>query len=104
MASGGVYSAMLEMSKTSVLIVSAPEGDKYTHACKWRIKCLTPDWIYDSVQRGHALQMEGYEVKKQKHSTPINSRVTTGECCVSRVVYVDLRRSSLASGFLYAVC
>lgn len=69
---GGTYSPLLEMSKTSVLIVSAPEGDKYTHACKWRIKCLTPDWIYDSVQRGHALQMENYEVKKRKHSTPNN--------------------------------
>lgn len=72
---------MLEMSKTSVLIVSTPEGDKYTHACKWRIKCLTPDWIYDSVQRGHALKMEGYEVKKRNHSTP-NPSSTASECCV----------------------
>ncbi|KAG0723109.1 DNA topoisomerase 2-binding protein 1 [Chionoecetes opilio] len=71
---GGTYSAMLEMSKTSVLIVSAPEGDKYTYASKWRIKCLTPEWIYDSVQQGHALPMAGYEVKKQKHSTPNSSQ------------------------------
>lgn len=74
---GGTYAAMLEMSKTSVLIVSAPEGEKYSHACKWRIKCLTQDWIYDSVQRGHALTMDGYEVKKQKLSTPVSSQANT---------------------------
>ena len=81
---------MLEMSKTSVLIVSAPEGEKYAYACKWRIKCLTPDWIYDSVQRGHALQMEGYEVKKQRLSTPKNSQANISECYGPQVVLLDL--------------
>lgn len=81
------------MSKTSVLIVSAPEGEKYTHACKWRIKCLTPDWIYDSVQRGHALPMENYEVKKQKHSTPRHSCPTSSECCQFSVAKLHVSES-----------
>ncbi|XP_027237421.2 DNA topoisomerase 2-binding protein 1 isoform X2 [Penaeus vannamei] len=70
---GGTYSGSLEMAVTSVLIIPTPEGEKYTHACNWRIQCLTPDWIYDSVEQGHALDMEGYKVKKTRGaSTPTN--------------------------------
>ncbi|XP_071515470.1 DNA topoisomerase 2-binding protein 1-like isoform X2 [Panulirus ornatus] len=71
---GGTYSAALEMSVTSLLIIPSPEGDKYTHACNWRIQCLTPDWIYDSVEQGSALSMEGYRVKKRGASTPNDER------------------------------
>ncbi|KAK4321748.1 hypothetical protein Pmani_007486 [Petrolisthes manimaculis] len=67
---GGMYSTSLDMNTTSVLILPAPEGEKYSHAVNWRIQCLTPDWIHDSVEQGFALQMEGYSVKKRGCSTP----------------------------------
>lgn len=76
---GGTYSGSLEMAVTSVLIIPTPEGEKYTHACNWRIQCLTPDWIYDSVEQGHALDMEGYKVKKTRGaSTPTNDMSVNG--------------------------
>ncbi|XP_068207098.1 DNA topoisomerase 2-binding protein 1 isoform X2 [Palaemon carinicauda] len=73
---GGTYSASLEMAVTSVLIIPSPEGDKYEYARNWRIQCLKPDWIYDSVEIGHALNMDGYEVKNRGASTPTDENAT----------------------------
>ncbi|XP_069938324.1 DNA topoisomerase 2-binding protein 1 isoform X2 [Cherax quadricarinatus] len=67
---GGTYSSTLDMSGTSVLIIPTPEGDKYSYARNWRIQCLTPDWIYDSVEHGSAVQMDGYKVTNRGASTP----------------------------------
>ncbi|XP_045617941.1 DNA topoisomerase 2-binding protein 1 isoform X2 [Procambarus clarkii] len=69
---GGTYSSTLDMADTSVLIIPTPEGNKYTYARNWRIQCLTPDWIYDSVEQGSALHMEGYKVSVRGASTPTN--------------------------------
>lgn len=73
---GGTYSPSLDMAVTSVLIIPSPEGEKYEHARNWRIQCLTPDWIYDSVEIGHALNMQPYEVKHRGASTPKDENVT----------------------------
>ena len=39
---------------TNVLICLQPSSNKYTYAQKWRIPCLTPAWVLDSVDRGYA--------------------------------------------------
>ncbi|XP_076054847.1 mutagen-sensitive 101 isoform X2 [Oratosquilla oratoria] len=70
---GGTYTPSLEMDRTSVLVIPAPEGEKYKHACNWRLPCLTPDWVYDSVEQGHALDRKNYQVsrKTRGRSTPV---------------------------------
>ncbi|KAK7027481.1 hypothetical protein SK128_007595 [Halocaridina rubra] len=73
---GGIYSASLDMHDTSILIVPTPEGEKYKFAKNWRIMCLTPDWINDSVEIGHALDMKGYEVEHTKASTPTDDNLS----------------------------
>lgn len=62
---GGIYSPSLEMDKTHVLILPAAEGEKYNYAKNWRIHCLSPEWVYDSIQKGYAMDMENYKVQKQ---------------------------------------
>ncbi|XP_042237542.1 DNA topoisomerase 2-binding protein 1-like isoform X2 [Homarus americanus] len=98
---GGTYSPLLEMSVTSVLIIPTPEGDKYSHARNWRIQCLTPDWIYDSVEQGSALDMVGYTVIKRGASTPTHDATTSmppdismcstimNETCLSKTMQVN---------------
>uniref|UniRef100_A0A0P4VX53 BRCT domain-containing protein n=1 Tax=Scylla olivacea TaxID=85551 RepID=A0A0P4VX53_SCYOL len=66
---GGTYTTKLAMGETSVLIVSSPEGKKYRFAIKWGVPCVFPDWLHNSVQQGHALDKEEYEVLPRKSST-----------------------------------
>ncbi|XP_050711420.1 DNA topoisomerase 2-binding protein 1-like isoform X2 [Eriocheir sinensis] len=66
---GATYTNTLDKGSTSVLIVSSPEGKKYNFAIKWGIYCLYPEWLYHSVQQGHALNEEEYEVQARKTST-----------------------------------
>ena len=69
---GGSYSGILEMDKTSVLVCTSPAGDKYNHARKWRIPCVTSTWVFDSIEQGYCLPTEPYRVDrtKTKASTP----------------------------------
>lgn len=67
------------MGQTSVLIVSSTEGKKYSHAVKWGIPCVYPDWLHQSVQQGYALEEEEFEVLARKTSTFNNSHMDNGE-------------------------
>lgn len=69
---GGTYSGILEMDKTSVLVCTSPAGDKYNHARKWKIPCVTSSWVFESIERGYCLPTEPYRVDrtKTKASTP----------------------------------
>ena len=42
---GGIYSGELDMEKTAILIIPTPEGQKYNYARKWKIPCVSPDWV-----------------------------------------------------------
>ena len=33
------------MEKTAILIIPTPEGQKYNYARKWKIPCVSPDWV-----------------------------------------------------------
>lgn len=68
------------MGETSVLIVPSPEGKKYSFAIKWGVPCVYPEWLYKSVQQGHALEEEEYEVQMRKTSTLANSHIDNGKC------------------------
>jgi topoisomerase (DNA) II binding protein 1 len=57
---GGVYSGILDMEKTAVLIIPSPEGDKYEYAKKWKIPCLGPEWVFDSIDKGNSIATSKY--------------------------------------------
>merc|ERR1711944_97364 len=50
------------MEQTQILIISKPEGDKYKYAKKWKIPCISSDWVFDSIEKGYCLHTEGYRV------------------------------------------
>ena len=50
---------------------TAPAGDKYSHAKKWKIPCVTSSWVLDSIEAGYCLPTDYYRVEKNtKSSTP----------------------------------
>ena len=59
---GGIYSGSLDMETTTLLILTKPEGDKYRYAIKWRIPCVTSDWVFDSIEKAQCLGTEPYRV------------------------------------------
>ena len=61
---GGVYSGVLEMDTTTVLVCASPDGDKYCHAKKWKIPCVTIQWVVDCLERGYCLQTDAYRVDR----------------------------------------
>eukprot|EP00092_Neocalanus_flemingeri_P010154 GFUD01010944.1.p1 GENE.GFUD01010944.1~~GFUD01010944.1.p1 ORF type:complete len:1552 (+),score=561.52 GFUD01010944.1:76-4731(+) len=69
---GGVYSGVLEMDKTTVLVCTSPAGDKYSHAKKWKIPCVSSQWVFDCIEKGYCLQTDTYRVDRGKanSSTP----------------------------------
>ncbi len=76
-AHGGVYSAVLDMEQTAILVTPTTNGDKYDYARKWQIPCLGPDWIFDSIDRGHCLPTQPYRVDAAKSSTPTKEGETS---------------------------
>jgi len=83
---GGVYSGVLEMETTTVLICTSPEGEKYNHAKKWNIPCVSSQWVFDSIEKGICLQTNKYRVDKRssKHeSQQIKDQSLNTSSCVS---------------------
>lgn len=70
---GGLYSGQLEMGKTNILITHNAEGDKYTYAKRWKVRCVKPEWVYESLSKGHILNPDNFMVEaksKIRSSTP----------------------------------
>ena len=59
---GGTYTGQLDMESTQILIISKAEGDKYKYARKWKIPCISSDWVFDSIEKGYCLHTEGYRI------------------------------------------
>ncbi|KAI0432203.1 hypothetical protein F5Y09DRAFT_302411 [Xylaria sp. FL1042] len=59
-ANGGEYVADLSRRVTH-LIVSKPEGKKYSAALRWDIHCVSIEWLHDSVERGMILNEACYD-------------------------------------------
>ena len=73
---GGVYSGILDMDKTAILIIPTSGGDKYEYARKWKIPCLSPEWIFDSIEKGYCLKTDPYRIDHAKASTPTREDVS----------------------------
>ena len=67
---GGTYSPALDMNTTTLLVLLSPDGDKYKAALEWNIKCVSPEFVYDSIQAGYALNPSNYKCKVRGSSTP----------------------------------
>ena len=82
---GGGYSGVLEMDKTTVLVCASPSGDKYMHAKKWNIPCLTSDWVFDSIDNGYCLPYDGYRVERHKANASTPTKDTSREARLAEV-------------------
>lgn len=72
--SGGTYSAELQRDVTNLLIIPIGRGEKYKFATRWKIKCVNPGWLEQSVAKEYALRFDDFIVRPgNKCSTPISS-------------------------------
>lgn len=53
----------MKKDETNVLIISNPNGQKFTYAQQWGLQCLKPSWIYDSIKKGYMIETQDYVVK-----------------------------------------
>jgi hypothetical protein len=68
--SGGTYTPEMTSNFTDILVVASPSGDKYSHAKRWRIMCVSEAWISESAKAGYSLKYTDYLVEAKKTSTP----------------------------------
>ncbi|XP_055550618.1 DNA topoisomerase 2-binding protein 1-A [Wyeomyia smithii] len=69
---GGRYIGAFKSEHTDILILekSSVGSAKFQAAVRCKKECLTPSWVIDSVQKGYALPIANYEVRRIKASTP----------------------------------
>lgn len=75
--SGGNYSGELKQNSTNILIINGDpkSSKKYMHARSWNLTCVKSSWVYDSVEKGYALNSQEYSVTpKVKSSTPTENK------------------------------
>lgn len=72
---GGEFHGELEAGRTKVLVVTKPFGEKFKHAQLWRIPCVSPAWVMESIAHGHALPTQPFSLLQSdgKTSTPERS-------------------------------
>nr|CAH0105432.1 unnamed protein product [Daphnia galeata] len=63
-ANGGKYCPQLIEGETNVLITTSSEGEKYLYARSWKIFCLKPEWVQNSLDQGYVCDPERFTVKK----------------------------------------
>ncbi|XP_025419492.1 DNA topoisomerase 2-binding protein 1 isoform X2 [Sipha flava] len=60
---GGKYTPQMKKDETNILIISNPNGQKFTYAQQWGLQCLKPSWIYDSIKKGYMIETQDYVIK-----------------------------------------
>lgn len=74
---GGKYIGAFKSESVDILILdkTKTENEKFIAAMRFKKECLTPQWIYDSVIEGYALNVKQYKVNGLlKASTPTKER------------------------------
>lgn len=66
---GGTYSGELNMKTCTHLLVDYPQGAKYKYAKQWKLHCVSPSWLFDSMKEGHWLPEDPYKVEPEPDST-----------------------------------
>lgn len=60
----------LERNKTTHLLLTKPEGEKFLAALRWNLHILKFDWYLDSIAAGYALPEESYSLVPKNR--PVN--------------------------------
>lgn len=87
---GGIFSGQLECENTKLLIIAIPTGEKYKYACEWKLPCVLPSWVYESVREGCAVSVEPHltphkEVVKCSTPNPDETRLLPDFSMVSTI-------------------
>jgi topoisomerase (DNA) II binding protein 1 len=74
---GGQYMGSFKSEVTDILILDKDKTDseKFHAAIRYSKDCLTPQWVFDSVEKQYALPIGNYKVGMMKVSTPTKSGV-----------------------------
>ncbi|XP_077526103.1 DNA topoisomerase 2-binding protein 1-A-like [Haemaphysalis longicornis] len=70
--SGGSYSGNLRCTKTTHLALLDATGDKYDHACLWKLHCVHVRWLHESAEAGYALDESLYAISSLSESGRTN--------------------------------
>ncbi|KAI1888905.1 hypothetical protein AGOR_G00173580 [Albula goreensis] len=72
---GAQYSGQLRMNECTHLIVSEAKGQKYECAKKWKIYCVSLEWLQDSIEKGFCQDESRYPVgsRANQNSEPSTS-------------------------------
>ena len=53
-------------------------GTKYKYARQWQTHCVTPQWLYDSIESGYCLPEKDYNVETQGAKKEAKSKEEEG--------------------------
>lgn len=69
---GGTYSRVYKTNTVNILILKkdATSSEKYKISLKFKIDCLTPEWVFESVRKKYAVPIDSFRVSSLQHSTP----------------------------------
>ncbi|RZF42232.1 hypothetical protein LSTR_LSTR004381 [Laodelphax striatellus] len=101
-SNGGTYSKEMKKNETCLLIIAnVKNSQKFTFAQEWELPCVSPSWVYESVEKGYALPVDDYIMKPTVHnSTPTKDdigRLSFGAADISVVPGSTLSNQSVAS-------
>lgn len=91
---GGQFAGAFESEVTDVLLLEKDQTNsaKYHAAVRYKKDCLSPEWIYESVEKGYAVAMSKHRVTAKKQSTPTkeeDSNFTINCSNVSEISHID---------------
>src|SRR5690606_29440068 len=72
-ANGAEYHADLTRAVTH-LVAPDTTGKKYHFAKKWKIKIVSPEWVYDSVERGMVLDEGAYDPRNPPEKRGVGAK------------------------------
>ncbi|KAF6313663.1 DNA topoisomerase II binding protein 1 [Rhinolophus ferrumequinum] len=68
---GGQYMGQLKMNECTHLIVQEPKGQKYECAKRWNVHCVTPQWFFDSVEKGFCQDESIYKTEPKPETKTV---------------------------------
>lgn len=74
---GGTYSGVFTSENTDILLLEqrSVTSKKFQAAVRFKKLCLSPQWIFDSIDKGYSLPYSSYTISSLKVSTPTKSGV-----------------------------
>ncbi|XP_011293163.1 DNA topoisomerase 2-binding protein 1 [Musca domestica] len=93
---GGTYHRAFRSQLVDIVITekNKTNSEKYAAAVRYKKDILSPEWIFDSVQKGFALPTKPYQIKSLKVSTPTKTDQSLADFTVAE--NTDISRISTA--------